>query len=80
MTWPNNSGAEPQLHISCHQMNLPVSGMHEFHLTHCWPKGSYGNAETTQAIVQVAVLNKLTLSPFGERHHLHNSMCVKYFI
>jgi hypothetical protein len=42
---------ELQLDISCHQMKLPVLGIGYIPLS-CWPKGSHGNSQTTQAVVR----------------------------
>ena len=42
---------ELQLDISCHPMKLPVLGIGYIQLS-CWPKGSHGNSQTTQAVVR----------------------------
>ena len=36
---------------SCHQMKLPVLGIGYIPLS-CWPKGSHGNSQTTQAVAK----------------------------
>ena len=40
---------EPQLDISCHQMNLTLLGM-DYITSKCWPKLSNENPQTIQAI------------------------------
>lgn len=43
---------EPELDISCHQMKLLAPSMGLIS-TSCWPKGSLGNPQTTQATAKV---------------------------